>query len=76
LSGGICAYYDQIGDTSFENATSAASIYAAMSAMVLHLNLDRPSKDIQTKGETVLIWGGSSTIGFYAIQIAAQVLQP
>jgi NADPH:quinone reductase-like Zn-dependent oxidoreductase len=44
-----------------------------MSALILHLNLDRPSKDAKPKEETVLIWGGSSTIGFYAIQIASQV---
>ncbi|PQE21999.1 alcohol dehydrogenase protein [Rutstroemia sp. NJR-2017a BBW] len=61
-----------IGSTSFEAATSAISVYAAMSALVLHLNLDRPSLEAIPKNESVLIWGGSSTLGFYAVQIASQ----
>jgi NADPH:quinone reductase-like Zn-dependent oxidoreductase len=44
-----------------------------MSALVLHLGLETPSKDAQPKEENVLIWGGASSIGFYAVQIAAQV---
>jgi NADPH:quinone reductase-like Zn-dependent oxidoreductase len=44
-----------------------------MSALVLHLDLQRPSKSPHPKGESVLIWGGGSSIGFYAVQIAAQV---
>ncbi|KFZ25518.1 hypothetical protein V502_00010 [Pseudogymnoascus sp. VKM F-4520 (FW-2644)] len=55
-----------IGDTPFEDATSASIVYAAMSALVLHLGLDRPSKDAQSKEENVLVWGGASSIGFYA----------
>jgi NADPH-dependent curcumin reductase CurA len=43
-----------------------------MSAMVLHLGLEKPSKNAAPKKERVLIWGGSSSIGFYAIQIASQ----
>ncbi|KAH6670658.1 chaperonin 10-like protein [Halenospora varia] len=61
-----------IGETHFEEATSASIVYAAMSALVLHLNLERPSKDVLLKDEKVLIWGGGSSIGFYAVQIAAQ----
>jgi hypothetical protein len=63
----------QIGDTPFNDATSASIVYAAMSALVLHLGLETPSKDAQPKEENVLIWGGASSIGFYAVQIAAQV---
>jgi hypothetical protein len=44
-----------------------------MSALVLHLGLENPSKDVQKKHESVLIWGAGSSIGFYAVQIAAQV---
>lgn len=66
----------QIGDTPFEDATSASIVYAAMSALVLHLGLDRPSKDAQSKEENVLVWGGASSIGFYAVQIAAQARPP
>jgi NAD(P)-dependent dehydrogenase (short-subunit alcohol dehydrogenase family) len=43
-----------------------------MSAMIIHLGLDRPTKIPKPKDEKVLIWGGSSSVGFYAIQIAAQ----
>ncbi|KAF8244879.1 hypothetical protein K440DRAFT_557695 [Wilcoxina mikolae CBS 423.85] len=38
----------------------------------LHLHLDKPSKNPSPKPETVLIWGGASTLGSYSIQIAAQ----
>jgi NADPH:quinone reductase-like Zn-dependent oxidoreductase len=47
-----------------------------MSAMVIHLGLDKPSKDAAPKNENVLVWGGSSSVGAYAIQIASQVLPP
>lgn len=43
-----------------------------MSALVIHLGLNRPTKAPKPKDEKVLIWGGSSSVGFYAIQIAAQ----
>ncbi|KAH9204070.1 chaperonin 10-like protein [Leptodontidium sp. 2 PMI_412] len=61
-----------IGSTPFEVATSAISVYAAMSALILHLKLDRPYPGAAAKKESVLIWGGSSTLGFYSVQIAAQ----
>jgi NADPH:quinone reductase-like Zn-dependent oxidoreductase len=41
--------------------------------MVLHLGLERPATTAQPKEESVLIWGGGSSIGYYAVQIAAQV---
>jgi NADPH:quinone reductase-like Zn-dependent oxidoreductase len=63
----------EIGDTCFEDATSASIVYAAIAALVLHLGLEKPSKDAQPKVESVLIWGGGSSIGFYAVQFAAQV---
>ncbi|PVH76474.1 GroES-like protein [Cadophora sp. DSE1049] len=58
----------------FPGATSAAQIYASMSAMVLHVGLDRPSKTPkpENKNEKVLIWGGGSSFGFFAVQIAVQ----
>lgn len=65
--------WSQIGNTSFEDAASPATVYASMSALVLYLGLDRPAKDTAPKAETVLIWGGASALGFYAIQIAAHV---
>ena len=63
----------QIGSIPFEAAVSAISVYAAMSALVLHLGLDRPLMGTMTKNETVLIWGGASSLGFYSVQIASQV---
>lgn len=63
----------KIGSTPFESATSAISVYAAMSALVLHMNLDRPLPETVLKNQSVLIWGGASTLGFYAVQIASQV---
>jgi hypothetical protein len=62
----------KIGDAPFAEASSASSVYSAMSALILHLKLDRPSTNAKPKSETILIWGGASTIGFYAIQIASQ----
>jgi hypothetical protein len=37
-------------------------IYAAMSALVLHLGLEKPSKDARPKEESVLIWGGGVVV--------------
>ncbi|KAH6721557.1 chaperonin 10-like protein [Leptodontidium sp. MPI-SDFR-AT-0119] len=58
----------------FPEATSASQIYASMSAMVLHVGLDRPSKtpNLANKDQNVLIWGGGSSFGFFAVQIAVQ----
>ena len=71
----------QIGSTDFAAATSASSVYAAMGALVLHLGLDRPTlnakemeeKRMKNKDEKVLIWGAGSSVGWYGVQIAAQV---
>ncbi|KAF8533347.1 hypothetical protein BDD12DRAFT_865761 [Trichophaea hybrida] len=43
-----------------------------MSALHLHLHLEKLSKNPSPKPETVLMWGGASTLGSYSIQIAAQ----
>jgi NADPH:quinone reductase-like Zn-dependent oxidoreductase len=65
----------KIGDIPFENATSAFSVYAAMSALILHLDLEKPTLEAPERNESVLIWGGGSSLGLYAVQIAAQVGQ-
>jgi NADPH:quinone reductase-like Zn-dependent oxidoreductase len=52
---------------------SAIIAYGPMSALVIHLGLDKPSKNATPKGKNFLIWGGGSDFGFYAVQIAAQV---
>lgn len=58
----------------FESAASVSNLYAAMSALVLHLHLDRPSKqpNPENKAKTVLIWGASSSFGAFAVQLAVQ----
>lgn len=65
------AWTSLIGDTRFEDAVHAASVYAAIFAMVIHLGIEKPSQNAVPKSETVQVWGGGSSIGFYAIQIAA-----
>jgi NADPH:quinone reductase-like Zn-dependent oxidoreductase len=43
-----------------------------MSALVLHLHLDKPSPpNPLNKSKKILIWGASSSFGAYAVQIAA-----
>ncbi|KAG2001654.1 hypothetical protein GB937_009996 [Aspergillus fischeri] len=64
----------KIGEASFEQAAALASnLYGAMSALVLHLHLDKPSTtpDLSNKAKKVLIWGASSSFGANAVQIAA-----
>ncbi|KAE9364642.1 GroES-like protein [Stipitochalara longipes BDJ] len=65
-------------ELSFEEASNASIVYAALSALILHLGLSRPAlpfskvhKNEPRNGERVLIWGGGSQIGFFAVQIAA-----
>ncbi len=45
-----------------------------MSALVLHLHLDKPSKapKPENKQERILIWGASSSFGVYAAQLAQE----
>ncbi|KAJ9651881.1 hypothetical protein H2201_009252 [Coniosporium apollinis] len=61
-----------IGDVSFETAAGISNFYGAVSALILHLHLDPPSKNPNSLNRTkkVLIWGASSSFGAYAIQIA------
>ncbi|KAG4413771.1 hypothetical protein IFR04_013082 [Cadophora malorum] len=58
----------------FPEAASVAQIYASMSAMVLHVGLDTPSASPNpgNKDKKILIWGGGSSFGFFAVQIAVQ----
>ncbi|GAM40290.1 alcohol dehydrogenase [Talaromyces pinophilus] len=64
----------KIGEASFEkSATLASNLYGAISALLLHLRLDRPGSapDSQNKSKKILIWGASSSFGAAAVQIAA-----
>ncbi|GKZ63268.1 hypothetical protein AnigIFM60653_001563 [Aspergillus niger] len=64
----------KIGDASFEKAASLASgIYGAMSALILHLHLEKPSSTPNplNKFKKILIWGAASSFGACAVQIAA-----
>jgi NADPH:quinone reductase-like Zn-dependent oxidoreductase len=64
----------QIGQASFEAAVSVSNLYGAVSALILHLHLERPSNNPnpENKNKKVLIWGASSSFGAYATQIAAR----
>ncbi len=59
---------------SFEHAVSVSNLYGAVSALILHLHLDRPSDqpDPRNKNKKVLIWGASSSFGAYATQLAVR----
>jgi NADPH:quinone reductase-like Zn-dependent oxidoreductase len=59
---------------SFEAAVSVSNIYAAASALILHLHLERPSNkpNLENKNKKVLVWGASSSLGAYATQLAAR----
>ncbi|KAK9311584.1 chaperonin 10-like protein [Lipomyces starkeyi] len=63
----------KIGDVPFENASAISSFYAAVSALILHLHLDRPSSNRKpsNKAKKVLIWGASSSLGAFAVQLAS-----
>ncbi|RYC79200.1 hypothetical protein BFJ63_vAg17922 [Fusarium oxysporum f. sp. narcissi] len=63
-----------IGDLSFETASSVSNLYGAASALFLHLHLEKPSGEPKSdrKAEKVLIWGASSSFGAYATQLAAE----
>jgi NADPH:quinone reductase-like Zn-dependent oxidoreductase len=64
----------QIGDTTFEDAAALSTIYACMSALFLHLGLERPSSKASSKSiekkEKILIWGISSSFGALSAQLA------
>lgn len=64
----------QIGDVPFETASSVSNLYGASSALFLHLGLEKPSGngDSRKKDEKILIWGASSSFGAYATQLAAE----
>jgi NADPH:quinone reductase-like Zn-dependent oxidoreductase len=68
----------QIGDVSFEHAISLGNVYAAASAMMLQLHLDRPSNapNSENRKKKVLIWGASSSFGAYATYLATQAGYP
>ncbi|RFU79414.1 alcohol dehydrogenase [Trichoderma arundinaceum] len=62
-----------ISDMSFEEAANIATSYTAMSALVLHLGLNRPQiPSPAATGERILIWGVSSSLGIFATQLATQ----
>ncbi|RYP43574.1 hypothetical protein DL770_011569 [Monosporascus sp. CRB-9-2] len=62
----------KIGDTPFEEAAAISTAYGVMSALFIHLGLERPSSGSHrvSKGEKVLVWGVSSSFGVFAAQIA------
>lgn len=63
----------QIADVPFDEAANIATSYTAMSALVLHLGLNRPQiPSAAATGERILIWGVSSSLGIFAAQLARQ----
>ncbi|KAL6799343.1 GroES-like protein [Trichoderma sp. SZMC 28013] len=63
----------KISDVPFDEAANIATSYAAMSALVLHLGLNRPQiPSAPATGEKILIWGVSSSLGVFATQMARQ----
>lgn len=58
----------------FQAAASVSNLYGAASALVLHLHLDKPSKNpkLENKQYRILIWGASSSFGIYATQLAQE----
>ncbi|OQV03679.1 hypothetical protein CLAIMM_08695 [Cladophialophora immunda] len=68
------ALTSKIGNTSFDVAASLSTAYSSMSALFIHLNLERPPSKGQAapRAEKVLIWGISSSFGALAAQLAQQ----
>ncbi|KIW11759.1 hypothetical protein PV08_09031 [Exophiala spinifera] len=68
------ALTSKIGETPFDVAASLSTTYSSMSALFIHLNLERPLSIGRAvpKGEKVLIWGISSSFGAIAAQLAQQ----
>ncbi|KAL7931359.1 GroES-like protein [Trichoderma chlorosporum] len=63
----------KISNVSFDEAANIATSYTAMSALVLHLGLNRPQiPNAAATGEKILIWGVSSSLGIFATQLARQ----
>lgn len=62
----------QISETPFEDAASLATAYGPLSALFLHLGLERPSgrTEVAKRDENILIWGVSSSFGAFSSQIA------
>jgi NADPH:quinone reductase-like Zn-dependent oxidoreductase len=58
----------------FQTAASVSNLYGAASALILHLHLDKPSKNPkpENKEYKILIWGASSSFGIYATQLARE----
>ncbi|KAH7313623.1 chaperonin 10-like protein [Stachybotrys elegans] len=63
----------KIGETPFEDAAALSTAYGPMSALFLHLGLQRPlmRSEALARGEKVLIWGVSSSFGAISAQIAS-----
>jgi len=59
-----------VGDIPFPEAVTFATTGAAASALFLHLGLEHPGKSTTSRNEKVLVWGGSSTVGGFAVQFA------
>ena len=66
------AHNPQIFDCSWETGLAILNLYLAMSALTLHLGLDRPSSapNPANKKKKVLIWGASSSFGLSATRVA------
>jgi NADPH:quinone reductase-like Zn-dependent oxidoreductase len=64
----------KIGSADPTTAIAAASLYQALAALTIHLSLSPPTTtpDPTNLSKRVLIWGGSSTVGSYAIQLASK----
>ncbi|KAM0253645.1 hypothetical protein ACHAQJ_007157 [Trichoderma viride] len=63
----------KISDVPFDEAANIATSYTAMSALVLHLGLNKPQiPSAAATGEKILIWGVSSSLGIFAAQLARQ----
>lgn len=57
--------------TSFDSAsTIPLALSTAADGFYDFLGLDLPQKDPKSKGEWLLVWGGASSVGQYAIQLA------
>ncbi|KAJ5620144.1 chaperonin 10-like protein [Penicillium lagena] len=60
----------KIGNTPFEDAAALSVAYGPISALFLHLGLERKLQTPKTAGDKVLVWGISSSFGALSAQIA------